>query len=116
MSASVSQLNALDQQMIESLRRIGIRAPKAYNPKRDSKFEVWLERVENYMNISQCGDQDRTATLLLLLDVNTFKTAKNMRITNTTPDDDSQEHLTAFLAATETPEKMKKNSLFANKN
>ena len=106
-AAPAAQPNALDQQMIEGLRRMGIRAPKTYDPKRDSKFEVWLERVENYMNISQCRNQDRTATLLLLLDVNTFETAKNMRITNTTPYDDAKQRLTAFLAATETPEEMK---------
>ena len=99
--------NPLDQHMVEGLRRMGIKAPKTYDPKRDTHFENWLERVENYMKISQCQDGDRTATLLLLLDGNTFDTAKNMGITNAMSYPEAKKRLVDFLAATESHEKMK---------
>ena len=54
--------------LVKALRRMGIRAPKPFDPRRDRKFETWLNRTEYHLMVTKCPDEDRTACLLLLLD------------------------------------------------
>ena len=62
----------LDDDIIRSVRRMGIRAPRQYDPKRDTNFEEWLARVEFQMAVSKAPDADKTSMLLLLLDKPSF--------------------------------------------
>ena len=38
---------------VKSLRRMGIRAPKPYDPKRELNFDAWLARVVFHMSVSK---------------------------------------------------------------
>ena len=44
-------------------RRMGIRAPKPFDPKRGRKFETWLDRIEYYLMVTKCPDENRTACI-----------------------------------------------------
>ena len=42
--------------LVKALRRMGIRAPKPFVPKRDRKFETWLDRTEYHLMVTKCPD------------------------------------------------------------
>ena len=44
--------------LVKALRRMGIRAPKPFDPKRDRKFETWLDRTEYHLMVTKCPDED----------------------------------------------------------
>ena len=58
--------------LVRTLRRMGIKAPKPFDPKRDKNFAMWLERTEFHLKVSKCQEEDKTSSLLLLLDVDSF--------------------------------------------
>ena len=52
-----------EEQLIKALRRMGIKAPKHFDPKRDKNFETWLERTEFHLAVNHCQEEDKTSSL-----------------------------------------------------
>ena len=98
---------------IRSLRRMGIRAPKPYNPKRDPNFDAWLDRVVFHMSVSKVPDKSRTSVLLLLFDSDSFEAARHLGIQSTTDFDTAKEKLRANFVIMEPPEELKEKIIAA---
>ena len=49
-----------EYETVRSLRRMGIRAPKPYDPKHEPNFDAWLARVVFHMSVSKTPDDKRT--------------------------------------------------------
>ena len=47
--------------LVRTLRRMGIKAPKPFDPKRDKNFEMWLERTEFHLKVNKCQEEDKTS-------------------------------------------------------
>ena len=45
-----------EEKLIKALRRMGIKAPKHFDPKRDRNFETWLKRTEFHLEVIKCPD------------------------------------------------------------
>ena len=41
--------NGQEENLINALRRMGIKAPKHFDPKKDRNFETWLKRTEFHL-------------------------------------------------------------------
>ena len=93
--------------LVKALRRMGIRAPKPFDLKRDRKFETWLDRTEYHLMVTKCPEEDRTACLLLLLDAECYEQAKHLGITGAMDFDDAKTKLRDYFAITETAEELR---------
>ena len=81
---------------------MGIKAPTPFDPKRDKKFEMWLERTEFHLKVNKCQEEDKTSSLLILLDVDSFEAATHMGIKPNTPYAEAKQKLKDYFAITET--------------
>ena len=97
----------VDESLLKALRRMGIRAPKQFDPKRDKNFESWLERTEFHLVVNKCSEEDKTSSLLLLLDVNSFEAARHLNIKSDTPYLEAKQKLKDYYAVTETKEELR---------
>ena len=104
-----------EDKTVKSLRRMGIRAPKPYDPKREPNFDAWLARVVFHMSVSKIPEDKRTSSLLLLFDTDSFEAACHLGIQHNTDFDTAKEMLIAYFDITETPEELNENSVFAAK-
>ena len=93
--------------LVKALGRIGIRAPKPFDPKRDRKFETWLDRTKYHLMITKCPDEDRTACLLLLLDSECYEQAKHLGIAGAMDVNEAKNKLRDYFAITETAEELR---------
>ena len=93
--------------LVKALRRMGIRAPKPFDPKRDRKFETWLDRTEYHLMVTKCPDEDRTACLLLLLDSECYEQAKHLGVTGAMDFGEAKKRLRNYFAVTETAEELR---------
>ena len=96
-----------EDETVRSLSRMGIRAQKPYDPKRDPNLDAWLAYVVLHMPVSKIPDDKRTSLLLLLFDKHSFETARHLIIQDNTDFDTAKEKLKAYFAIRETPEKLK---------
>ena len=96
-----------EDETIKSLRRMGIRAPKPYDPKREPNFDAWLARVVFHISVSKIPNDKRTSLLLLLVETYSFKAARHLGIQDNTDFDIAKEKLKAYFAITKTPEELK---------
>ena len=96
-----------EDETVKSLRRLGIRAPKPYDPKREPNFDAWLSRVVFHMAVSKIPDDKRTSSLLLLFDTDSFEAASHLGIADNTDFETAKAKLKAYFAITETPEELK---------
>ena len=96
-----------EDETVRSLRRMGIRAPKPYDPKREPFFDDWLDRAVFHMSVSKIPDDKRTSSLLLVFDTDSFEAARHIGIQDNTAFDASKEKLKAYFAIIETPEELK---------
>ena len=69
-----------EEQLIKALRRMGIKAPKHFDPKRDRNFETWLKRTEFHLEVIKCSEEDKTNALILLVDGDSFEVAQYLGI------------------------------------
>ena len=69
--------------MKRSLRKMGIRPPRPFDPKKDRNFESWLNRIEFHFEVTKCPVEDKTGSVLLLLDVECFEVAKHLGLKST---------------------------------
>ena len=83
---------------------MGIKAPKHFDPKRDKNVETWLERTEFHLSAIKCPDEDKTTSLLLLLDVNSFEAYKHLELKSDTEYSLAKQKLKDNFAITETKE------------
>ena len=88
--------------MKRSLRQMGIRPPRPFDPKKDRNFESWLERIEFHFEVTKCPPEDKTGSLLLLLDVECFEVAKHFGLKSTTGFAEAKARLKDYFAITET--------------
>ena len=93
--------------LIKALRRMGIKAPKHFDPKSDKNFETWLERIEFHLSAIKCPEEDKTTSLLLLLDVNSFEASKHLGIKSDTEYSVAKQKLKDYFAITETKEELR---------
>ena len=93
--------------LVPTLRRMGIKAPKPFDPKRDKNFEMWRERTEFHLKVNKCQEEDKTSSLLLLLDVDSFEAATHMGIKPNTPYAEAKQKLKEYFAITETKEELR---------
>ena len=98
--------NYLADNLVRTLRRIRIKASKLFDPKRDKNFEMWLERTEFYLKVNKCQKENKTSSLLLLLDVDSIEAATHMGIKPNTPYAEAKQKLKNYFALTETKEKL----------
>ena len=92
--------------LIKALRRMGINAPKHFDPKIDKNFQNWLEQTEFNLSAIKCPDKEKTRTLLLILHVNSFEASKNLAIKSDTEYSVAKPKLKDYLAITKTKEKL----------
>ena len=97
----------LDANIIRSMRRMGIRAPRQYDPLRDTNVEALLARVEYQMAVSKAPDADKTSMLLRLLDIPSFEAGQNLNLDTTTPFDEAKKRLKEYFAVTKTNEELR---------
>ena len=93
--------------LVRTLRRISIKAPKPFDPKRDNNYEMWLERTEFHLKVNKCQKEDKTSSLLLILDVDSFEAATHMGIKLNTPYVEAKHKLKDYFAITETKEELR---------
>lgn len=67
---------------VKSIRLLGIRAPKPYDPKSEPNFDEWLNQGLFDMSVSKISNEKRTSYLLLLFDTDCFKAACHINIHN----------------------------------
>ena len=96
-----------DDSLIKALRRMGIKAPKNFDPKRDKHFETWLELTEFHLSAIKCPEEDKTTSLYLLLDVNLFEASKQLGIKSYTEYSVAKRKLKDYFAITETKEEFR---------
>ena len=96
-----------EDETVKSLRRMSIRAPKPYDPKREPNFDAWLASVVFHMSVSKIPDEKRTSSLLLLFDTDSFEAARHLGLQDNTDFDTAKEKLKAYFAIMETPEELK---------
>ena len=94
------------EKLIKALRRMGIKAPKHFDPKRDRNFETWLKRTEFHLEVIKCPEEDRTNALILLLDGDSFEAAQYLGINAKTKFSDAKQKLKDYFAITETKEEL----------
>ena len=95
-----------EENLVKALRRMGIKAPKHFDPKKDKNFETWLERTEFHLTVNKCPEESKTSSLLLLLSVDAFEAAKHLGIKSTTDYEEAREKLKDYFAITETKEEL----------
>ena len=95
-----------EENLVRALRRMGIKAPKHFDPKRDKNFETWLERTEFHLAVNKCPEESKTSSVLLLLDVDAFEAAKHLGIKSSTPYEETKQKLKDYFAITETKEEL----------
>ena len=86
---------------------MGIKAPKHFDLKRDKNFETWLKRTEFHLSAIKCPNEDKTTSLLLLLDVNSFEASKHLGITSDSEYSVAKQNLKDYFAITETKEELR---------
>ena len=96
-----------DESLLKAVRRMWIRAPNQFDPNRDKNFESWLERTEFHVVVNKCPEEDKTSSLLLLLDVNSFEAARHLNIKSDTPYLEAKQKLKDYYAVTETKEELR---------
>ena len=96
-----------EDNLIKALRRMGIKASKHFDPKRDKNFETWLERTEFHLSAIKCPDEDKTTSLLLLIDVNLFEASKHLEIISETEYSVAKQKLKNYFAIMETKEELR---------
>lgn len=64
---------------------MGIKALKRFDPNKDKKFETWLDRAKLHFVVNKCLHEDKTISLLLLLDGDSYKAAINLGLKSTNP-------------------------------
>ena len=85
---------------------MGIKASKHFDPKKDKHFETWLERTEFYLRAIKCPDENKTTSLLLLVDVNSFEASKHVGIKSYTEYSVAKEKLKDYFSITEIKEEL----------
>ena len=85
---------------------MGIKASKHFDPKKDKHFETWLERTEFYLRAIKCPDENKTTSLLLLVDVNSFEASKHLGIKSDTEYSVAKEKLKDYFSITEIKEEL----------
>ena len=87
---------------------MGIKPPKHFDPNNDRNFEMWLERTDFHLAVSECAEEHKTRAILLLLNNDSFDTAKYLGITKSTPYDEAKQKLKDYDDITETNEELVK--------
>ena len=93
--------------MKRSLRQMGISPPRPFDPKKDRNFESWLNRIEFHFEVTKYPVEDKTGSLLLLLDVECFEVAKHLGLKLTTNFDEAKAKLNDYFAITENSEELR---------
>ena len=68
---------------------------------------MWLERTKFHLKVNKCQEEDKTSSLLLLLDVDSFEAATLMDIKPNTPYAEAKQKLKDYFAITETKEELR---------
>ena len=93
--------------LVRTVSRMGIKAPKPFDQKRDNNFGMWLERTEFHLTVNKCQEDDKPSLLLLLLDVDSFEAATHIGIKPNTPYAKAKQKLKDYFAITETKEELR---------
>ena len=75
----------VEETLVKSLRRLGLKAPKPFNPKKDNNFKIWLERIEHHFKVANIPDEANTSSLVLLLDLDGYEIARHLDIKDDLP-------------------------------
>ena len=59
---------------------MGIKATKHFDLKKDKYYETWLERTDFHLSAIKCPENNKTTSLFMLLDVNSFEASKHLGI------------------------------------
>ena len=86
---------------------MGIIALKHFYLKRDQNFETWLERTEFHLSAIKCRDEDKTTSILLLLDVKLFEASKHLGIKSDTEYSVAKQKLKDYFAITKTKKELR---------
>ena len=95
-----------EEKLIKALRRMVIKGPKQFDPKRDRNFETWLKRIEFHLKVIKCPEIDRTNALILLLDRDSFEAAQYLGIEEKTKFSLAKQKLKDYFAITEIKEEL----------
>ena len=79
---------------------MGIRPPRPFDPKKYRNFESWLNRIEFHFEATKYPVEDKTGSLVLLLDVECYNIAKHLGLKSTTNFDEAKAKLKDYIAIT----------------
>ena len=66
-----------------------------------------MTRIEFHFEVTKCPQEDKTGSLLLLLDVDCFEVAKHLGLRSSTDFEDAKKNLKDYFAITETAEELR---------
>ena len=95
-----------EEVLVKSLRRLGLKAPKPFNPKREKHFEILLVSIEHHFKVANIPDEPKTSSLVLLLDLDGYETARHLDIMDESPFEEVKRKLKDYFAVTETKEEL----------
>ena len=84
-----------------------IRPPKAYNPKKDGDFKIWVRHLEHYFSLLKVADVRKTTVLLYYLGEEASNTAFYLGITDATNFEQAKNVLMLYFSPVETPEELR---------
>ncbi len=62
-----------EENLATTLSKLGIRAPRPFDPKKDKNFEYWLKRMEYHFTLAKLEEENKTAALLCQIDIDALK-------------------------------------------
>jgi hypothetical protein len=84
-----------------------IRPPKAYYPKTDGDFKVWVRHLEHYFTLLNVDDGRKTTVLLYYLGNEASNMAFHLGITDSTGYEQAKNDLMSYFSPVETPEELR---------
>ena len=75
-----------------------IRPPKAYYPKKDGDFRIWVRHLEHYFTLLNVADARKTTVILYYLGDEASNTAFHLGITDATAYDDAKNSLMQYFS------------------
>ena len=95
------------EEISQTLSKLGIKAPRPYDPKKDKSFNNWLRRLDYHFALIKLADDQKNSAVLCQLDTDAFEIAHNIGITNTTVYAEACTKMKDQYALTETVEELR---------
>ena len=90
-----------EENFAQSLSKLGIRAPRPFDPKKDKNFDHWVKRMNYHFNLAELKPKKKAAALLFQVDLDAFEIAERFGIKQDSPSERVQQTGRATVQARE---------------